>query len=36
MEHIEEDRDTLKKMGIMMLSYMVIVSLIATAVIVLT
>ena len=36
MEHIEEDRVTLKKMGIMLLGYIVIVGFLATAVIVLT
>ncbi len=36
MEHIDDDRATLKKMGFMILSYMVIVGFLAAAVIVLT
>ncbi len=36
MEHIEEDSVTLKKMGFMLLGYVVIVSLLATSVIVFT
>ncbi len=36
MDRVEEDRATLRKMGVMFLSYMLIVGLLAAAVIVLT